>query len=90
VRPKVEREAGVTTPVISPRRRVPPQLRVVQGGRDHGTATVSNHGDDDGRDATVRWERVHSARARISTGYYDRTEVREHVSTAVLEQNDEI
>ena len=83
MRLKVEREAGVTTPVISPRRRVPPQLRVVQGGRDHSSS-------EDGRDATVRWERVRSARARISTGYYDRPEVRERVLTAVLDEIDEI
>jgi len=34
----------------------------------------------------VRWERVRTARARISAGYYDRPDVRERVLTAVLDE----
>ena len=54
-----------------------PRLRVVKGGRA-------------ARDASVRWDRVRNARARISAGYYDRPDVRERVLTAVLDEIDEL
>jgi hypothetical protein len=54
----------------------PPRLRVVEGGRARSEKS----------DAGVRWDKVRSVRARISTGYYDRPDVRERVLTAVLDE----
>ena len=65
-------------PARAASRRASPRLRVVKGGR------AGEH------DASVRWERVRSARTRISAGYYDRPDVRDRVLTAVLDEIDEL
>lgn len=70
--------AGATTPAMAASRKAPPRLRVVKGGRA---------GE---RDASVRWDRVRNARARIATGYYDQPDVRDRVLTAVLDEIDEL
>ena len=49
-------------------------------------AGVSRSGRRTASSPSVRWERVRTARARISAGYYDRPDVRERVLTAVLDE----
>ncbi len=70
------REAATTT-VMTASRTLVPRLRVVNGGRAGR------------RDDGIRWDRVRNARARISTGYYDRPDVRERELAAVLDEIDE-
>ena len=47
---------------------------------------VSRNGRVAPSSPTVRGDKVRTARARISAGYYDRPDVRERVLAAVLEE----
>lgn len=56
-----------------------PVLRLVTGGRATRSARPAARG-------AVRWEKIRTARARISAGFYDRPDVRERVLAAVLDE----
>ncbi len=59
-----------------------PVLKLVTGGREVKPGQTPRKGP-------VRWEKVRTARARISAGFYDRPDVRERVLAAVLRSLDE-
>lgn len=57
-----------------------PVLRLVTA------AGVSRNGRTAPSSPTVRMDKIRTARARISAGYYDRPDVRERVLSALLDE----
>jgi len=77
---------AATSPRATPMpasRRARPVLKLVTGGRQVKPGQAAP------RKGPVRWEKVRTARARISAGFYDRPDVRERVLAAVLRSLDE-